>query len=719
MKSQDTASFDAVIGNYYGRGPAPQSMAQRTQALLARYYGKPLATANATPPARKTPTVAVSMSADNGELMRQRPDVAREAEYVVAASLSRMLDEYVMDARPPAYSPGDPTVQLRCAAPEAPCEGDARTEYTVDLAPPAAPQPGPLVAAPGLAPSTQPPAREQVSEAKSADDAFIEDMKAILSGQMVYDPRSKATVRPNQLDALPDDGRSLPGQGSGAPGSPAAPAVPSGGDAIFERIARSMQYANAYDLGTIELENRFADFDRVEELKRKAAADKKPRQAAPPKAEGATSSVGSAEFLQDMDAIHSMQASVAQACPSGSPQAVSRQFYDTGEHVLFGGSFYPEQLRVGANPGLAFSYGQIIAMADLFESVDQMMAIDVGQLGRIKALIERGTAYYAGNKADPKKDVSDDEWDSVTGGRYLALAELNFEHFSPNFLFRDAIFAGAANRHGNNKSAWEAHHLRAIHEAQAIGGAPAGNSSPMLPLEGPLITNAFGDHFLTDAFAAGHLINKDAVTEYWKTLFFDGSSLNAAAKGFFGRLADKAFTLGQVKARFSKLETVDRHYGLHRDIDSASRFASVLEGIAEQEPDRIANMVMKAIHDRLNADGVEVFNDAGDGSWVLTGDGKLNAKNRQIIQRAVEQSIANITDPAILVSNLDEGAFLAKVWKHVPQLTPASQQKVQAIVREYVKPDSTVLVDAAASIIEGKLDILIRELIKAGALRVA
>lgn len=715
MKSQSTDQFDTVIGNYYGRGPTPQSVTQRTQALLSGYYGRlRVAPKPAAPATRTALAAAVSLSCDNGELLRQRPARARQPEYV-------------MDA--PAASATAPATRQ---APEPPREGAARAEYGVDLfapspataeatpaatAPAAAPAAGPAPAptparAPAVAaepqPRPTPPASEAASESQSTDDAFIEDMKAILSGQMVYDPRSKATVSPKQLDASGD---------SRSPSAP--PAGPSGSDAIFERIAQSMQYANGYDLGTVELENRFADFDRVAELKHQAAADKKAQAATPAQVDRPAPSVGSAEFLQDMDAIHSMQTRAAAAPAQTTATGISRPFYDTGEHVLFGGNYYPDQLRVGPNPGLAFSYGQIIAMADLFESVDQMMATEVGQLARIKALIERSTAYYAGNKADPSKDVSDDEWDSVTGGRYLALAEMNFEHFSPNFLFRDASFASAATRHGNNQTAWQAYHVRAIHEAQAIGAAPSGNSTPLLPLEGPLITNAFGDHFLTDAFAAGHLINKEAIAAYWKTLFFDGSALKSEAQGFFARLAEKAFSLGAVKERFSKLETVERHYGFHPNIDSASRFASVLEAVAEKEPERISNMVVKAIHDRLNADGVEVFNDAGDGSWTLTGDGRLDTKNRQIIQRAVEQSIANINDPAIMASNIDEAALVAKVWKHVPQLMPAAQQKVQRVVQDYVSPDSRALVDAAASIIEKKLNILISELIKAGALRVA
>jgi len=133
-----------------------------------------------------------------------------------------------------------------------------------------------------------------------------------------------------------------------------------------------------------------------------------------------------------------------------------------------------------------------------------------------------------------------------TGGNEL-------EHFSPNFLFRNATFAGAANRHGNNRSAWEAYHQRAIKEAQAIGAAAGSvSSSPLLPLEVPLITNAFGDHFLTDAFSAGHVINKDAIVEFWKTMFFTGASLLPEAKAFFKRLAEAAFARGDVRAKIQR-----------------------------------------------------------------------------------------------------------------------------------------------------------------------
>jgi hypothetical protein len=722
--------FEKLLGDYYGSrhlGVGPPASRRwlpgTSDELLAGYYGKRHRHAQAG----QVAPVSVASSLDDGETLTPRARAFEE--YVVARSLGdATIEEYVVE-RIPADS--GTTLGMSLAEPPP----DPRKECQVDLLNPlatgadgqippaparAAEPPVPAAAAPArpaALPAAPPAAAAALTRTTAqreasapSDDDFMADMQSILTGQSVYDPVAKQTVR---KDVQP------------APKAPQAGTDTSNAQDIFDKLAASMQYANAYDLGTVELENRFADFDMLDDVTRKEAEDKKQRKAPPPAAKGPA--VGSEEFIEDMDAIHrGRDADRAAAERPGLSESasidpgLSRFMFDTGEHVLVAGDAYVDQLRVGANPGVSFSYGELIAMGDLFESVDQMMGADPAQLKRIKALIDRSAAYYAEHKADPTKDVSDDERDAVTGHRYLKLAEMNFEHFSPNFLFRRASFASLLGAHGDNKSTWEKHHARAISEAQAVGLARPNDKSVRLPLEWPLIINAFGDHFLTDAFSSGHLINKEAIVELWKSMFFKSGALTADAKAFFKRLAEKAFKNAKVKKAFSALETVKSYYVFfHPSINSAERFGDVLAGIAEKEPDRIANMCVKAIHDRLNRDGVEVTNDAGDGTWTLYGDGHLDDKNRKIIQRGVEQSIANINDPSILVSNIDLPSYLGKVWKHVPKLSAASEAKVQRIVNEYVTPSSTVLVDAASDIIERKVDLLVKELIAAKALKPA
>jgi hypothetical protein len=559
----------------------------------------------------------------------------------------------------------------------------------------------------------------------------MSDIQSIIRGQKVYDKDRGMVDR--STAASTDAGsaaRNAPYNGIGS-------TQPKNGHEIFDRIAQSMQYANAYDLGSIELENRFADFDRQEDQRRRNAALKKSDRsstAAPPAAAAPRTSPppyarpDTADFIADLDAIKSKQASAT----------ISRPFYDTGEHVLAGNGLYADMLRVGKGQTVNMSYGQIISLGDLYDTVDDLMNADPGELTKLKELIVRSTAFYENRKSG--QDVSNAEWDDATKGRYLKLAEDNYEHFSPPAV---AMGSGLHTKHGDNRSQWERYHRRAIEAAQQQYLSTSANTS--IFFEWPLIINAFGDHFLTDAFAAGHLINKEAMIDRFKANFYSGSSLSSAGEKFFERVADAAWK-GDVAAKFSKLETVDYptvhvpwYLGVvapllpvagrdvpvpfHPDIDSASRFAKVLKGAAEQQPDRVGNLIVKALHDYLNTNGIEVTNRAGDGTWMLPGDGTLMvgtgkltptnlAKNLDIMRKAVQQSIDDINSPTIRASNLNFQALFDGVWRYVPQLTSASQQQVTGLIRDYTNPGSSTLVQAAADIVTEQLDSFIKLLIQ-------
>ena len=386
-------------------------------------------------------------------------------------------------------------------------------------------------------------------------------------------------------------------------------------------------------------------------------------------------------------------------------------FYDTGEHAWPGEGLYTDQLPVGKAPGVLFSYGEIIAMGDLYDTVDDMMKGDAAELAALKRLIQRSLAFYKGRKRDPALDVGDDEWQKVTHKRYLDLAEKNYEHFSPAFLFTDARLHATDLLGRDHRSAWHKHHASAIAEAQRLAlddDRRKRNSLPVLPL----VINAFGDHFLTDAFASGHLVNKGEIIAYFKSKFYSGDSLSKAGEKFFEKLADLAWRRGDVAAKFTRLQSAAWHGW---NINGPWEFGRVLKGAAEQEPERIANFALKVLHDKLNHDGIDVENDAGN-AWRLTGDGYLTDATLAIMKAAVAQSAANITDPSILASNLDVARYQAKVWKYVPRFTAASTARVRALAASYIDPGSRDLLEGAAEIVRKKVDLLIELLIKKGKL---
>ena len=171
---------------------------------------------------------------------------------------------------------------------------------------------------------------------------------------------------------------------------------------------------------------------------------------------------------------------------------------------------------------------------------------------------------------------------------------------------------------------------------------------------------------------------------------------------------------------FSPLEEVETRLLKHWNIDTENAFRKLLVGIAEQAPTKVQNLALKALHDHLNEVGVEVTNDAGDGTWTLKGDEYLTSSTTlPIMQRAVKQSIDNITGPEILVSEAPRGplslsshpALLARVWKHVPKPTAAGRAAVTSAIATYTDLSSPVLLNKAAELVEKQSPFIAAELI--------
>lgn len=701
--------------------------------LISGYYGDTSrdCASRAQPQAR-----AQSLGHDDGEMLRLRGNDS----YVVVASTGNgiVVEEYIVGPAPAPTtgSPLDEVIDLPAPppapaervpapppAPQPPVSGPAPSP------PPAQRMPAPAPAPAEPMPAPSPPPAKPAAKAQSVDeDDFAADMQAILSGEKVYDPASGRTVARDQLGAPPP------------PPAPAAaaPAEVSHEQAIFDAIADSMRYANAYDLGTVEVDNRFTDFDRFDDLAKQRRESKRARPQngqAPADEEKVTGT----DFLEDLNAlslsadetrdpevratmgaigraaskaIHAVDQccgpSAANAAIAASAREYAAPMYDAGEHVLAGADNYPDALLVGQNPGVRFSYGELLAMGDLYKDVEQMQSAPVAELTKLKELIQRSARYYAGKQRGEDNrslDVSHTEWDTATGKRYRHLADDNYEHFAP-----DVLFGTSTTR--NHKAAWEHYHRMAIEEAQRLGLLPQNQNVSYVP-ESALIINAFGDHFLTDAFAAGHLVNKAVLIDrFQKNFYASPGKLNSAAAKFFERVANKAFT-GEVKRRFEVLEERQTRCFKHWNIDTTNAFRKLLVGIAEQAPDAVSNIAAKTLHDYLNQTGILVTNGAGHVPWLVKGDDYLTGDTLDVMKQAVNQSIANINDPAIRADNLNFGPFFERVWKYTPRLTPASQTEVKRLVGVYTDPNSTVLSDAAAELIsrDSTLDLLIDELV--------
>lgn len=384
----------------------------------------------------------------------------------------------------------------------------------------------------------------------------------------------------------------------------------------------------------------------------------------------------------------------------------SEALYGTGEHVVSGDNLYPNKLDVN---GVSFTYAEIIAMADLFDNYNDMMSAGKKELKRLQNLINRSKKYYEARMAGRKPSVRNPgttDWQKATSGRYLKLAKENFAHFAPS---DSTLTPGFSSAKKNHKSEWERYHRMAIHHARS------GVSSA--DLEEGLVMNAFGDHFLTDAFAAGHLFNKDDVNKVFKSKMLKGKSVTSDGDRFIKNVAKKAFT-GKVKSKFSKYEVVDRKCGIWRpNIHTTGRFYKLLKGILEQEPDMFGkSVVAKAIHDYLNDNPIEVTNKKGN-KWRATGDGRLNTTNLNIMQKAVQQSIDNVSDS--ITNKAPYSVFYKKVWDYTPVPTAASEKVIKGLILKFTNPKSSALVDETVKLIHDNYLTILNELVKRKILKVA
>jgi hypothetical protein len=348
--------------------------------------------------------------------------------------------------------------------------------------------------------------------------------------------------------------------------------------------------------------------------------------------------------------------------------------------------------------GTTMSYGVGIAMPDLFKDPEQMASAGKAKLDELSGLAKSEVGGPL---------VTTEQWQTATGGRYLELAQQNEAHFAPS---DPTLVPASGVASTNHKREWERYH------AEALKASQSGD------LDRALALNSFGDHFLTDAFASGHLINKrDVMEKFKKALPYDAKAkkFTGAARTFFDTVATRSF-VGDVQAEFSQHETVEKKIaGMGRpNIDSADRFSSLLQGIHERRPDLVANAIARAVHTALNRDpkGIPVKNTNGQ-EWPLSGDETLNDDTRKIMRRAVAQSQLNVLSVYKTSGSLDLPVLYARVWDYTPRPTAEGAALIKNRVGIGTDPTQNSLVDAVVDLITQNFRQILAELVRLGILR--
>jgi hypothetical protein len=319
-----------------------------------------------------------------------------------------------------------------------------------------------------------------------------------------------------------------------------------------------------------------------------------------------------------------------------SAPAAAVQRYDAYEHATqgdrtpgsgtatVGADHLPGGTRIG---GVQLTSGEINALADLYGSPDDLYNANPAEVARVAALVRR-------QQADPHS-VQESDWDQATGGRYNRLNLANRGHFGPHNP--DLINpAGGSASVADNRGQFLRFYSETIVDAQRafmhIGLPDPVHTEEWL--DRATIAAGFAEHYIMDAFSAGHLFNKDdfvAVAQSNLDRMPAGrrSQLFDTVAGGVLSHSDASQLLGQYEpAEFQWWGPIPLG---HPNFDHQAAFKGLLEGLYNDSVGRQAfqSALVKVVHDELSTRhaengqiGVPVENDHRS-PWVLSGDKTL------------------------------------------------------------------------------------------------
>jgi hypothetical protein len=383
--------------------------------------------------------------------------------------------------------------------------------------------------------------------------------------------------------------------------------------------------------------------------------------------------------------------------------------YEAGEHAQTG-----DAARVVTISGVKLNEGDLVALGDFYEKPEDIYKAPAAELQKLVDLIERDKKAYLG--VGGVKPVSNAEWADATKGRpvsqqYLELAKRNDPHFAPRA-------SGQPGGQGDHKAAWRQHHSDAL--SKTLESTASGKTG--VPEEA-VVLNGFAAHFLTDAFAAGHLVNKDDAMQkaqaMWTTQKFDGWYFKES--DFTRKVAAQVLADRGVAATMS---TKELKMVVWDDV-TPDRFSEFIYQMASTKPGLFFNAFGRLIHDKLNESikdpksSVEVTNNRGD-TWTLSGDETLarSPESLRIMREAVAMSYRNLE--AVAKLNTTPPSFepyFNAVWDYTPRPTPAGKKAIDDVVSTYTDPKDARTVDAFAKLAIVQIDTLVSELTAQGYLR--
>lgn len=274
--------------------------------------------------------------------------------------------------------------------------------------------------------------------------------------------------------------------------------------------------------------------------------------------------------------------------------------------------------QVELAPGYSISYGDMVSMAaDHFTDIDEMRRFaqkkgkGPGTRGEIEYVL-----WDIHGKPKPKPQTWDAKAEEAADKRYQELATKNRSHFlnpaegdERRTTLEKSSDLTKKNEPLNAVSGYSHNHYRALEEAFEAG--KLGKS-----IEPALAVEAFGAHYLTDAFAAGHLRTPRAsAKEYWHKQL---PMFNYNLKGYVtNQIADEL-----EETTYAGVFTEDTVF--HNGFTQVSALIDKLGDIT------FGDVVSLALHDYDNEKGVMATVEGQSKPFKFQGDGTLGKELKKV-----------------------------------------------------------------------------------------
>lgn len=332
--------------------------------------------------------------------------------------------------------------------------------------------------------------------------------------------------------------------------------------------------------------------------------------------------------------------------PAGADWAKKNQADPSTVSSLKAGVSLARSFVIGRKRTVRVSIGEVIAlMADFYRTAEQLAdALDEELLELLgddhlvtnspAPELEPGSASPGAPKARTPKRVGAIAREAsgvITGAQAAAeYQRITASHRPKSETFLELGRGNLTHFDPRNREVWKAMHLAAIKKVQAPGATDK-------DLEQAVFIDSAAAHFLTDAFATGHLFNAQSI----------------------------------------EIEIL--RYLRANPPSPANKELSVYYALAESQ-DAMGKLILKNVHDRLNAEGFEVANPAGM-KWKSHGDDhlRLSADAGRIAALAVYTSRRQVED-----AGAEKGA--APSADGVLRLLPdtASRDRISAKAVSYI-----------------------------------